>query len=133
MNTRLILFLACLGAAPLAAAADAIPQSLDDYRAAGATQFSAERGAALWRQEVIDAKSGQARACTTCHGDDLHQAGKHARTSKPIAPMVPSAANERLQERRKIAKWFLRNCKWTWGRECTPQERGDILAYIQQQ
>ena len=29
-----------------------------------------------------------------------------------------------------IEKWFTRNCKWTLGRECTPQEKGDFLLMI---
>jgi len=33
----------------------------------------------------------------------------------------------------KTEKWFLRNCKWTMGRTCTAQEKGDFLAYFQSQ
>ncbi|MFK5970948.1 MAG: DUF1924 domain-containing protein [Candidatus Marithrix sp.] len=31
----------------------------------------------------------------------------------------------------QIRKWFKRNCKWTLGRECNAQEKGDILKFIQ--
>jgi len=29
-----------------------------------------------------------------------------------------------------VAKWFRRNCKTVLGRECTAQEKGDILTYL---
>ncbi|TBR21868.1 MAG: DUF1924 domain-containing protein, partial [Candidatus Nitrosotenuis sp.] len=29
-----------------------------------------------------------------------------------------------------VEKWFKRNCKETLERECTPQEKGDFLAYL---
>ncbi|MCP4267412.1 MAG: DUF1924 domain-containing protein, partial [Candidatus Brocadiaceae bacterium] len=66
----------------------------------------------------------------TCHGSDLNQAGKHVRTNKLIKAMAPSANPERYTKVKKIKKWFLRNCKWTLGRECTAQEKGDVLAYL---
>ena len=44
--------------------------------------------------------------------------------------MAPSVNPKRLTDRSKIEKWFKRNCKWTLGRECTPQEKGDILTFL---
>ena len=44
--------------------------------------------------------------------------------------MAPSVNPKRLTDRTKIEKWFVRNCKWTFGRECTPQEKGDLLSFI---
>lgn len=103
------------------------------YRASGAGPFSAQAGEKLWRQEVANAGDGGARSCTACHGTDLRRAGKHARTGKVIKPMSPAANPQRLTSAKKIRKWFKRNCKWTWGRECTPQEKGDLLSFIQSQ
>ncbi|WP_456381140.1 DUF1924 domain-containing protein [Thiolapillus sp.] len=102
----------------------------EEYQRSGAENFSAARGETLWKQEFTHAKSGQKRSCTTCHGSNLRKPGKHARTGKTIEPMVPSVNPERLTDRKKIEKWFLRNCKWTLGRECTPQEKGDFLSYM---
>ena len=31
---------------------------------------------------------------------------------------------------KKIEKWFKRNCKEAWGRECTAQEKADFLTYL---
>lgn len=88
-----------------------------------------EQGQKLWVQEVVDDK-GEARACTSCHGTDLTQAGQHKTTQKTIKPMAKSVNSKRYTDDKKVAKWFKRNCKWTWGRECTEQEKSDILAYL---
>ncbi|WJW74301.1 DUF1924 domain-containing protein [Thiohalobacter sp. IOR34] len=110
--------------------ADAVGELLDAYRAQGAAAFSASRGETLWMQRQVDAGSGTPRSCTSCHSRDLRSKGRHARTGKLIEPMAPSVNPQRLTDRRKIEKWFRRNCKWTLGRLCTPQEKGDILSYL---
>ena len=90
--------------------------------------FTAEAGEETWF-----APQPNGRSCTSCHGETLRSVGAHEKTGKRIEPMAPSINPERLTERRKINKWFLRNCKWTYGRECTPQEKGDILLWLSQQ
>jgi cytochrome c553 len=106
-------------------------QLLQEYTAAGAQTFSVSAGETAWRTEHMDAKSGKARSCTSCHTRNLKQTGKHVRTGKTIKPMAPSANPERLTDRKHVEKWFKRNCKWVLGRECTPQEKGDYLSYLQ--
>lgn len=111
----------------------ATPQAARDiqaeYLSAGAEAFSAARGEDLWKQEFTS-KKGDTRSCASCHGQDLTQASQHVRTKKVIDAMAASVNAERYIDTRKIHKWFKRNCKWTWGRECTPQEQGDILEYL---
>ncbi len=103
-------------------------QALELYRAQGAGPFDGKRAEPLWtEQHIID---GKPRSCETCHGKDLTGIGKHAKTGKKIDPLAPSANPERFTELKKIKKWFRRNCKWAWGRECTPQEKGDFLMYL---
>jgi len=116
---------------PLAVQASVVDEQLAAYGASGAGPFSAQKGEHLWRQEVVSAKDGRSRSCSTCHGDNLRSAGKHAKTGKAIEPLSPAANAERLTSAKKISKWLKRNCKWTWGRECTPQEKGDFLSFIQ--
>lgn len=89
----------------------------------------AATGKAAWERDVI-AKDGQPRSCVTCHGSDPTQAGKHVRTGKPIKPMAPSAEASRFSDQKKVDKWFKRNCKWTWGRECSADEQRAIRAYL---
>jgi hypothetical protein len=121
---------ALLAAGTSASGGDTGDQLLADYRTQGAAEFSAQRGQALWIQV---AKQGGAQSCATCHGEALTRPGKHARTGKPIEPLAPSVNPERLSDAAKVEKWFLRNCKGTWGRECTAQEKGDFLLYIRSQ
>ena len=90
--------------------------------------FAAESGKKLWNQ--TQTISGQLRSCASCHTNDPRQAGKHVRTGKPIKPMAPSVYSDRFTDPRKVAKWFKRNCKWTLGRECNEQEKGDITRYL---
>jgi len=105
--------------------ADVVGDLQNSYRGAGATPFSEAGGLGLWQREGTEG-----RTCATCHGKDLRQAGKHATTRKLIEPMAPSANAERFTDAAKVEKWFLRNCKWTWGRECSAQEKGDLLQYL---
>ncbi len=105
-------------------AANVVDELLARYQAEGAQSIDAARGEQLWKQKHGD------RSCTTCHGMDLTKPGKHQRTGKAIRPMTPSANPERLTKLRKVEKWFLRNCKWTLGRECSAQEKADILAWL---
>ncbi len=130
MNNKLIGFAALMLAAPLYAEADTITDLQATYQAEGAADFSAAAGEAFWNKSFVDAKSGEERSCATCHSSDLKQAGKHATTGKVIEPMAPSVNSERFTDVAKINKWFIRNCKWTVGRECTAQEKGDVLAWI---
>jgi len=87
--------------------------------------FSAERGKIFYQ-----AKHGQDWSCSTCHTDNPTAQGKHAKTDKPIKPLAPSANTERFTKMKKIKKWFKRNCNDVLDRLCTPQEKGDVLAYL---
>jgi hypothetical protein len=114
-------------------ASEAVDTLLDEYRSEGVTEFSLEAGKVMWTQEFTDAETGKIRQCSTCHTADLTQEGKHEKTGKVIKPLAPSVNPERLTLIAEINKWFKRNCKWTIGRECTPQEKGDFLIYINAQ
>jgi len=116
-----------------AAQADAVADALANYQTQGAASFDAQAGARRWTENFTDAETGKPINCASCHKQDLRQTGQHIRTLKPVEPMAPSANPQRLTDVKKIEKWFLRNCKGTWGRECTPQEKGDFLVYIQSQ
>ncbi|HUP30577.1 MAG TPA: DUF1924 domain-containing protein [Usitatibacter sp.] len=111
-------------------AQDAVTDLLKQYQARGATRFTPAAAEAMWTRAVMDSKSGEQRRCSQCHSEDLRRAGKHATTGKAIEPLAPSVNPKRLTDPEHIEKWFLRNCKWTLGRECTPQEKGDFLVMI---
>ncbi|WP_435628248.1 DUF1924 domain-containing protein [Candidatus Ferrigenium straubiae] len=87
--------------------------------------FSAARGESFFK-----AKHGGEWSCSSCHTDNSAAPGKHAKTGKIIEPLAPSANAERFANPKKVEKWFKRNCNDVLSRECTPQEKGDVLAYL---
>lgn len=122
-------FCGFLAITPFAFATPASDAEFAQFKKDGATTFSAEQGKKNWTKEVAS-KEGDKRSCTTCHDADLTKAGKHNKTKKVIEPMAPSVNAERFTDQKKIEKWFKRNCEWTWGRECTAQEKGDFLKFL---
>ncbi|HZZ94840.1 MAG TPA: DUF1924 domain-containing protein [Usitatibacter sp.] len=112
------------------AAAAPVDDLLHRYQSQGAGPFSAAAGEKFWDTPHVDAASGEPRKCALCHSTNLSATGKHAVTGKAIKPLAPSANPERLSDASKVEKWLERNCKWTLGRSCTPQEKGDVLVMI---
>lgn len=100
---------------------------LQEYQQGAIEPFSTDAGKALWMREV------EGRSCTSCHSSSVKTEGKHQQTGKIIQAMSPTVNSKRLTDRKEIEKWFLRNCKWTYGRECTAQEKGNILLWLSQQ
>jgi cytochrome c peroxidase len=101
---------------------------LQAYATQGASTADADQGKQLWKK--VFNKNGE-RSCASCHTTDLTRNGKHIKTNKDIKPMSPSVNAERLTDSKKVNKWFRRNCKWTFDRECTAQEKANFLVYIQ--
>lgn len=131
MNKTILFLALAIYSLPTPAQED-MEQALKLYAGQDAYQFDAVRGKALWNKINI-ADDGKERSCQTCHGDDLARAGKHVKTGKIIDPMAPSVNPKRYTKLKKIKKWFKRNCKWTIGRECNNQEKGDLLTFLSQQ
>lgn len=111
-------------------AATPVDELLSAYRQQGATNFSAAAGKTFWNQAVRPGSAATDRSCATCHTSDVRQTGKHAVTGKEIKPLAPSMMSKRLSNPAKMRKWLKRNCEWVRGRECTAQEKGDVLTYL---
>jgi hypothetical protein len=112
----------------VAFASPATDSLLAQYKAAGVTKTDAAKAKKDWMTEVdVD---GEKMSCSTCHGTDLSKAGKHHKTGKAIEAMSPRVTIDRFTEEKKIEKWFKRNCKDAWGRECTVQEKADFLTFL---
>lgn len=120
MHSRVLLTLALALAGILSGLAHA--QTSDDM----------PKGQALWQQAGQTSPDGKIRRCTTCHGADLTRSGRHVRTGKHIDPMAPSVQSDRFSKPKKVEKWFLRNCKWTWGRTCSKAEKTAMLNWLKQ-
>ncbi|MDP3940395.1 MAG: DUF1924 domain-containing protein [Deltaproteobacteria bacterium] len=94
----------------------------------GFGQFSAERGAALYRADHTGGKPGTA-SCTACHGNTPLETGQ-TRAGKAIDPMALSKSPGRYTDKAKVEKWFTRNGTQVLGRACTAKEKGDFLTYV---
>jgi hypothetical protein len=91
----------------------------------GFQEFSAERG-----EKFFKTKHNHNLSCSSCHTDNPAAQGKHSETDKIIKPLAPAANEERFTDMKKVAKWFKRNCNDVLDRECTAQEKGDVLTYL---
>jgi len=131
-NTILLTtLLSCFTTGFAQAETNTVKNLLTVYSTQGATTADAQQGKLLWQKTFTGKGEFVSRSCTSCHTKDLTQAGKHIKTNKQIKAMSPSVNPQRLTSVKKINKWFKRNCKWTMGRECTAQEKADILIYIE--
>lgn len=129
MNKLTAMMLAIgLLAAPVAFATPATDSLLAQYKSEGAGKADPAKAKQDWTREVeVD---GEKMSCSTCHGNDFSKAGKHHKTGKVIEPMSRKVNAERFTDVKKIEKWFKRNCKDAWGRECTAQEKTDFLTFL---
>lgn len=91
------------------------------------TAFSAARGKAFYEAKHTGGKPDQP-SCATCHTASPRQPGK-TRAGKDIAPLAVSVTADRFTDPEKVDLWFKRNCAGVLGRECTPLEKGDFLAF----
>ncbi len=119
----------CIGAVGFAAPS-AYAETPKDFlntfqKEASGQAFSAARGETFFKT-----KHGSEWSCSSCHTGNPAANGKHAKSDKLIQPLAPSANAERFTDVKKVEKWFKRNCNDVLDRVCTPQEKGDVLAYL---
>lgn len=128
-NTKLRLLLAgwvVLWASVNTPACAATPADLlATYTAQAGGPAQAARG-----QAFFTARHGREWSCASCHGAQPVQDGKHAGTGKVISPLAPAFNPQRFTDAAKADKWFRRNCNDVAGRECTPAEKADVLAWL---
>jgi cytochrome c553 len=125
--TAILMMLGLFTAVP-AAATPASDSLLAQYKSEGAGKADPAKAKLDWTREVT--VDGEKMSCATCHGSDFSKSGKHHRTGKVIEPMSMKVNAERYTDVKKIEKWFKRNCKDAWGRECTVQEKADFLTFL---
>jgi mono/diheme cytochrome c family protein len=131
LHVLALLFVAVAGLWALSASAQTTEEIMAAIKqdaqadAASFQGFSPARGEQFFKQ-----KHGNELSCSSCHTDNPASMGKHAKTGKAIKPMAPAANAERFTDPKKVAKWFKRNCSDVLDRVCTPQEKGDVLAYL---
>ncbi len=109
----------------LPAQADTPAEMLARYSAAAGAAADTSRG-----QQFFTTTHGHEWSCSSCHGAVPVKLGKHASTGKLIQPMAPAFNAERFTDSAKSEKWFRRNCNDVVGRECTPGEKADLIAWL---
>lgn len=82
------------------------------------------------RGEAFFNRKGAEWSCASCHTTDPRNPGRHAVTGKVIEPMAPAVNPQRLSDPKKVEKWFRRNCRDVFDRECTADEKADVIAYL---
>ena len=115
------------------AAADTPASSMVRYAQQAGVAVSAlspARGEVLYRTEH-PGKNGATQSCASCHTANPKQAGQ-TRVGKRIEPLAPSANPQRFTDAAKVEKWFRRNCTDVLTRECSAQEKGDFIAFLNQ-
>lgn len=115
-----------LATAPAFAIDPAQKALFDSYQAAA--RGDAVRGKAFFHGTHSGGKA-DTPSCTSCHTTNLSAQGK-TRAGKPIEPMAASVAPKRYTDRAEVDKWFKRNCADVLGRECSAQEKSDVLSYL---
>jgi hypothetical protein len=100
------------------------PELLKGYESQS-SKASAARG-----EQFFNAKHGKEWSCASCHENPPNHDTKHIVTGKVIKPLSPNNNPERFTDQAKVEKWFKRNCNDVLARECTAQEKADVLSWL---
>ncbi len=125
--------LRCAAGAVAVALISAVPAARAVTPAEQLASYAAQAGAPpapARGQQLFTSTHGREWSCASCHGAVPTQAGKHASTGKPIGALAPAFNPERFVDAAKTEKWFRRNCNDVLGRECSPAEKADVLAWL---
>jgi len=107
------------------AAFSTTPQELLMGYEASSGKASTARGG-----QFFNAKHGKEWSCASCHENPPNHDTKHIVTGKVIKPLSPNTNPELFVDQAKADKWFKRNCNDVLARECTAQEKADVLAWL---
>jgi hypothetical protein len=96
------------------------------------TGYEAKSGKALASrgEQFFNAKHGKEWSCASCHESPPNHDTKHIVTGKLIKPLSPFHNAARFSDLAKAEKWFKRNCNDVLGRECSTQEKADVLSWL---
>jgi len=120
---KTLLFLWLVSLANLAFAST--PQELLTGYEAKSSKASSSRG-----EQFFNAKHGKEWSCATCHETPPNHDTKHIVTGKVIKALSPLSNPARFNDLAKVEKWFKRNCNDVLARECSAQEKADVLSWL---
>ena len=87
---------------------------------------SAERGEAFFTRKF----GRDFDSCAACHGALPLKAGKDLVSEKSIAALAPAVSPQRFTDKAKVEYRFAQNCKDVVGRDCSAQEKADVLSWL---
>lgn len=120
---KVLLIIWALGVSGLAQATT--PQELLKSYELQSSKASSAKG-----EQFFNVKHGKEWSCASCHENPPNHETKHIVTGKVIKPLSPNANPTRFTDEAKVDKWFKRNCNDVLGRECTAQEKADVLSWL---
>ncbi|QWD90201.1 DUF1924 domain-containing protein [Polynucleobacter sp. MWH-Braz-FAM2G] len=123
MCKKLLLAFSLLGFS--VAVLSATPQDLLKGYESQSAKGSPSRG-----EQFFNVKHGKEWSCASCHENPPNHDTKHIVTGKVIKPLSPNVNPDRFTDQAKVEKWFKRNCNDVLGRECTAQEKADVLSWL---
>ena len=103
----------------------ATPQKLLTGYEAKSGKASSSRG-----EQFFNAKHGKEWSCATCDETPPNHDTKHIVTGKVIKALSPLSNPARFNDLAKVEKWFKRNCNDVLARECSAQEKADVLSWL---
>ena len=129
IHARIVLFsgLVALAVAAPAAHAATPAELLAGYVAQAGSPASPERG-----EKLFNTNFGKelGLSCGSCHGAVPTKTSRHAISEKRLEPLAPAFNDKRFTDRPKVEGWFRTNCKDVMARECTAQEKADVLSWL---
>ena len=100
-------------------------KQLSRWSAEAGSTPNIERG-----RTFFNTRHGGQLSCASCHGTPPTKTGKHANTGKAIDPLAPAFNSQAFTNQEKVDKWFRRNCKDVLSRECSAEEKADVISYL---
>ena len=123
----LLLCVPCLLWLSGAATAATPAEILSAYAAKAGSPPSAERGEKLFTSKN---KGGVFESCADCHTAEPTRTGRDQMAEKSMPALAPAANAKRLTDAYRVETAFRLNCKDVLSRECTAQEKADVLTWL---
>lgn len=126
-SSALPMFVIALAASAPAAHAATPAELLAGYVAQAGAPANAERG-----EKLFNTNFGKelGLSCASCHGAVPTRTSRHAISEKRLDALAPGFNAKRFTDGPKAEGWFRINCKDVMARECTAQEKADVLAWL---
>lgn len=125
---RAALCAAALGLMSLGSAQAATPaEILAGYTAQAKSTPSPERGQQFFTRKF---KGNLYESCADCHTATPAGRGKDLTSEKLMSALAPAANSRRFIDPVRVEHFFRLNCRDVVGRDCSAQEKADVLSWL---